>query len=64
MMSEVFNLEKTIFAFDTGSSRNLILNNINGYIFKSFEHNKVAKEIYLVLSAPDKFFKKKKKKIF
>lgn len=64
MMSEVFNLEKTIFAFDTGSSRNLILNNINGYIFKSFEHNKVAKEIYLVLSTPDKFFKKKKKKFF
>ena len=62
MMREAFTLEKIIFAFDTGSSRNLILNNINGYVFKSSENNRMADEIYSVLSKPDTFFKKNKKK--
>lgn len=62
MMSEAFTLDKIIFAFDTGSSKNLILNNINGYVFKTSEYNRVVDEIYSVLSKPDTFFKKNKKK--
>lgn len=64
MMSEAFALEKIIFAFDTGSSRNLILNNINGYVFKTTENNRVVDEIYSLLSKPENFFKKNKKKYF
>lgn len=61
MMSETFSLNKVIFAFDTGSSRDLILNNINGYIFKKSENERMVNEIYSFLSKPNTFFKTNKK---
>ena len=49
MMSEVIFLKKTVFAFKTGSSNDLIIENINGLIFDNFEYDKIAKNIIFFL---------------
>ena len=48
-MSEVIFLKKTVFAFKTGSSNDLIIENINGLIFDNFEYDKIAKNIIFFL---------------
>jgi len=49
MMSEVIYLKKTVFAFKTGSSNDLILENFNGLVFDNFEYDKIAKSIIFFL---------------
>jgi glycosyltransferase involved in cell wall biosynthesis len=56
MMSEAASLEKTIFAFKTGSSEDLIINNINGYIFDPYNYNYIAKKIALFLGNQSSFY--------
>ena len=45
MMSEVVSLNKPVFAFKTGSSEDLIQNNVNGLIFDDFDYNNIALNI-------------------
>ena len=64
MMSEAVNLKKTIFAFKTGSSQDLIINKVNGYIFDPYNYNNIVKQIVLFLSNPSKFYVKDRSKYF
>ena len=45
MMSEAVSLNKPVFAFKTGSSEDLIHNNLNGLIFDDFDYNNIALNI-------------------
>lgn len=56
MMSEAASLEKTIFAFKTGSSEDLVINNVNGYIFDPYNYNNIVKKIILFLNNPSNFY--------
>jgi glycosyltransferase involved in cell wall biosynthesis len=62
MMSEASSLEKTIFAFKTGSSEDLIINNFNGYVFDYYDYNSVVKKIVSYFSNPSNFYIKKSNK--
>ena len=47
-MSEAITLNKVVFAFDTGSSRDLITNNYNGFIL---DHMIIVKlyQVYILI---------------
>ena len=64
MMSEAVSLEKTIFAFKTGSSKDLIVNKVNGYVFDPYNYNNIVQQIVLFLSNPSKFYIKNRSKYF
>ena len=51
MMSEAIKLDKVVFSYKTGSSYDLIINNVNGYVFSYYDYNKFADMIneYLIL---------------
>ena len=55
MMSEAVSLNKVIFSFDTGSSKDLIKNYVNGYVFESYDYNNVVKNMHYYLSDPNGF---------
>ena len=59
MMSEAITLNKVVFAFDTGSSRDLITNNYNGFIFSPYDYSKIVSSIYSYINDPENFLKKK-----
>ena len=59
MMSEAITLNKVVFAFDTGSSRDLITNNYNGFIFRPYDYSKIVSSIYSYINDPENFLKKK-----
>ena len=61
MMSEAITLNKVVFAFDTGSSRDLITNNYNGFIFRPYDYSKIVSSIYSYINDPENFLKKKSK---
>ena len=56
MMSEAIKLDKVVFSFKTGSSYDLITNNVNGYVFSYYDYNKFADLINEFLFSPEKFF--------
>ena len=56
MMSEAIKLNKVIFSYNTGSSNDLIINNVNGYVFSPYDYNKFADMINEYLLNPDSFF--------
>ncbi len=49
MMSEAVSLRKPVFAFKTGSSKDLILDDYNGLIFDNFDYNNIAMNILYYL---------------
>lgn len=56
MMSEAVKLNKIVFSFNTGSSKDLIINKINGYVFEPFDYNKFADMISEYFMNQDNFF--------
>jgi glycosyltransferase involved in cell wall biosynthesis len=64
MMSEAASLEKTIFAFKTGSSEDLVLNNVNGYVFDPYNYNDIVKKIVSFLNNPSNFYIEDRDKYF
>ncbi len=64
MMSEAASLEKTIFAFKTGSSEDLVLNNVNGYVFDPYNYNDIVKKIVSFLNNPSNFYIENRDKYF
>ena len=58
MMSEAVSLEKTIFAFKTGSSKDLIINKVNGYVFDPYNYNNIVQQIVLFLEIHQNFILK------
>ena len=64
MMSETSSLEKTIFAFKTGSSEDLIINNVNGYIFDFYDYNNIVTTIVSYFNNPLNFYNKNSEEYF
>lgn len=58
MMSEAVSLKKPVIAFKTGSSSDLIKNNLKGLVFDNFDYNDIANNIFYYLKN-DKFINKK-----
>jgi glycosyltransferase involved in cell wall biosynthesis len=56
MMSEAIKLNKIVFSFNTGSSKDLIINNVNGYVFEPYDYNKFSDMINDYFINPDNFF--------
>ena len=52
------DLKKPVIAFKTGSSSDLIKNNLNGLVFDNFDYNDIANNIFYYLKN-NKFINKK-----